>query len=65
MRAFESDIYPHPDGSVDAARDLEALDTEFLLNDLGVVERRMEKIEEGLRKGITKDKAVAQKELAP
>ncbi len=42
VRAFESDLVPHPDGRVDAARDLEALDTEFLLNDFGVVERRME-----------------------
>lgn len=64
VRAFESDLVPHPDGSVDAARDLEALDTEFLLNDLGVVERRIEKIEDGLRKGATKNKAAAQAELA-
>ena len=64
VRAFESDLAPHPDGSVDAARDLEALDTEFLLNDLGIVERRMEKIEDGLRKGATKNKAAAQAELA-
>ncbi|MCA9897122.1 MAG: redox-regulated ATPase YchF [Ardenticatenaceae bacterium] len=63
VRAFESDLVPHPDGSVDAARDLEILDTEFLLNDLGVVERRMEKIEDGLRKGATKNKAAAQAEL--
>ncbi|MCA9918408.1 MAG: redox-regulated ATPase YchF [Anaerolineales bacterium] len=63
VRAFESDLVPHPDGSVDAARDLEILDTEFLINDLGVVERRMEKIEDGLRKGATKNKAAAQAEL--
>jgi ribosome-binding ATPase len=64
VRAFENDVYPHPDGSVDAARDLEALDTEFLLNDLGIVERRIEKIQDGLRKGATKNKAAAQAELA-
>ncbi|MCA9931274.1 MAG: redox-regulated ATPase YchF [Anaerolineales bacterium] len=64
VRAFESDLYPHPDGSVDAARDLEALDTEFLLNDLGVVERRMEKIADSLRKGAAQNKAAAQAELA-
>ncbi|MFZ1400481.1 MAG: redox-regulated ATPase YchF [Candidatus Promineifilaceae bacterium] len=63
VRAFASDLVPHPDGSVDAVRDLEILDTEFLLNDLGVVERRMEKIEDGLRKGATKNKAAAQAEL--
>ncbi|MEZ4518209.1 MAG: redox-regulated ATPase YchF [Chloroflexota bacterium] len=64
VRAFENDLVPHLDGSVDALRDLEALDTEFLLNDLGAVERRIEKIDEGLKKGATKDKAAAQAELA-
>jgi len=64
VRAFESDLVPHPDGSVDARRDLEVLDTEFLLNDLGIVERRIEKIEDGLRKGATKNKAAAQAESA-
>lgn len=64
VRAFENASVPHPDGRVDAARDLAALDTEFLLNDLGVVERRIEKIQEGLKKGATKDKGVAQTELA-
>jgi GTP-binding protein YchF len=63
VRAFENASVPHPDGRVDAARDLAALDTEFLLNDLGVVERRVEKIQEGLKKGATKDKAAAQAEL--
>lgn len=64
VRAFASDRFPHPDGSVDAARDLEILDTELLLNDLGIVERRIEKIEDGLRKGAIKNKAAAQAELA-
>ncbi|WP_420642229.1 redox-regulated ATPase YchF [Candidatus Leptofilum sp.] len=63
VRAFESDLVPHADGSVDAARDLEIVDTEFLLNDLGIVERRIEKIEDGLRKGATKNKVAAQAEL--
>lgn len=64
VRAFESDVAPHPEGSVDPDRDLEAVDTEFLLNDLSIVERRLEKVEDGLRKGATKDKAAAQAELA-
>ncbi|WP_374685623.1 redox-regulated ATPase YchF [Promineifilum sp.] len=64
VRAFENASVPHPDGRVDAARDLAALDTEFLLNDLGVVERRIEKIQEGLKKGASKDKAAATAELA-
>ena len=64
VRAFESANVPHPDGRVDPARDLAALDTEFLLSDLGVVERRIEKIQEGLKKGASKDKAAATAELA-
>ncbi len=65
VRAFESNTYPHPDGAVDALRDLEALDIEFLLNDLFTVEKRMEKLQEGLARGAFKDnKAAAQAELA-
>ncbi|HEX6386214.1 MAG TPA: DUF933 domain-containing protein [Anaerolineae bacterium] len=64
VRAFESDVAPHPEGSVDTDRDLESVNTEFLLNDLSIVERRIEKVEDGLRKGATKDKAAAQAELA-
>jgi GTP-binding protein YchF len=64
VRAFKNASVPHPDGRVDPARDLAALDTEFLLNDLGVVERRIEKIQEGLKKGASKDKAAATAELA-
>jgi ribosome-binding ATPase len=65
VRAFESDLTPHPDGRVDPARDLAALDTEFLLNDLGIVEKRLLKLHEGLTKGAFKDnKALAQAEAA-
>ncbi len=63
VRAFASDLVPHEDGSVDALRDLEALDMEFLLNDLLVVERRMEKLEHGLQRGAFKNKSEAQAEL--
>lgn len=65
VRGFESDLAPHPDGSVDAQRDLEALDLELLLNDLVVVEKKIEKLSEGLKRGIYKnDKAEAQREMA-
>ena len=64
VRAFESDLVPHLDGSVDAARDLEAVDTEFLLSDLATVEKRMQKLQEGLQRGAFKDNKVeAQQEL--
>lgn len=63
VRAFESELAPHPDGVVDAARDLAALDTEFLLSDLVIVEKRLEKLRAGLSRGAFKDnKAEAQAE---
>ena len=64
VRAFEDEMIPHPDGSVDPLRDLEALDTEFLLYDMVQVEAKLERISEGLRKGAVKDKIQAQREEA-
>jgi GTP-binding protein YchF len=64
VRAFESDLYPHPEGEVDALRDLQALDMEFLFNDLVIVENRIEKLTNGLQRGLFKDnKAAVQAEL--
>lgn len=50
VRAFENPLAPHPAGSVDPIRDLELLDTEFLLADLGVIERRLERLEREMGK---------------
>src|SRR6188474_1495391 len=44
VRAFEDPANPHPDGSLDPARDLERLDLEFLLADLAMTERRLERL---------------------
>jgi len=64
VRAFESDLVPHLDGDVDAARDLEAVDTEFLLSDLETIEKRMQKLQDGLKRGAFKDNKIeAQQEL--
>ena len=43
-RAFEDPANPHPDGSVDPVRDIEQLDLEFLLADLAMAERRLERL---------------------
>ena len=57
VRAFEDDNIPHPSGSVNAARDADAMLTELLLNDLIAVERKLEKLTEERKKGGT-DKAL-------
>jgi GTP-binding protein YchF len=51
VRAFEDENVPHVLESVDPQRDINALETEFLLNDLMVAERRLERLSEEYQKG--------------
>lgn len=64
IRAFEDPTVPHPAGSVDPARDVAVLDTELLLNDLIAAERKLERLDDELRKGGSKDKSAALREQA-
>ena len=64
VRAFENPTVPHPSGSVEAGRDLAALNGELLLNDMIAVERKLERLNEDARKGIVKDKGLHTQELA-
>ena len=41
---------PHPSGSIDPARDAQAMEDELILADLGVAERRLERLEKDLKK---------------
>lgn len=50
LRVFESDTVPHEKGSVDPVRDFQDLDTELILSDLVVVEKRMERLEKDRKK---------------
>ncbi|MBC8098647.1 MAG: 50S ribosome-binding GTPase, partial [Armatimonadetes bacterium] len=49
IRAFNDDTVPHPYITVDPKRDLETIDSEFLLSDLVTVENRLEKLNDELR----------------
>jgi len=51
VRCFENVNVPHPSGSVDPARDVTAMDSELLLNDLIAVERKLERLTEERKKG--------------
>ena len=55
---------PHPSGSVDAWRDLEQLDLELTLADLGVVEKRVEKLQTSGRHGTPAEREANERELA-
>lgn len=50
VRAFADDNHLHPDGSVDPVRDIETLDMELLFSDLGIVEKRLQRIIQQLPK---------------
>jgi len=50
VRAFRDQGVAHPSGSVDPARDAQAMEDELILADLGVVERRLERMEKDLKK---------------
>ena len=53
VRMFRDPSVPHPSGSVDPARDVRTMEDELILADLGVVERRLERLERDLKKGNT------------
>ena len=56
IRAFERADVPHPNGSVDPARDVREFDAEMLLADLGIVERRLERLDIAVRSARAGDR---------
>src|SRR5689334_22449525 len=50
LRLFASDTIPHEKGSVDPIRDMEDLETELILSDFAVVEKRLERLEKDRKK---------------
>jgi len=55
VRAFRDPAIIHSEGSVDPRRDIETMETELILADLDVAERRRERLELSLRKGKSKE----------
>jgi ribosome-binding ATPase len=53
LRAFNDPAVAHPSGSIDPARDAQAMEDELILADLGVAERRLERLERDLKKSRT------------
>jgi GTP-binding protein YchF len=50
VRQFENEAVPHPEGNVDVLRDIQFLETEFLLADMTLIENRIEKIQKEILK---------------
>lgn len=63
VRAFEDDAIPHPYDTIDPKRDVETLDTEFLLSDLIAIEKRLERLKGDLGKGKKDGREQVQKEI--
>jgi ribosome-binding ATPase len=53
VRAFRDEAVPHAAGTVDSARDVQTMEEELILADLGVAERRLERLERDLKKART------------
>jgi GTP-binding protein YchF len=53
LRAFRDPAVAHPAGSINPARDAQAMEDELILADLGVAERRLERLEKDLKKSRT------------
>jgi len=51
VRAFHDAAIAHPSGSVNPARDAQAMEDELILADLGIAERRLERLDKDLKKG--------------
>ena len=63
LRCFETDNVPHQEGSVDPLRDLHMMDSEFIINDLVFIERKLERLTDERRKGAGRDKASIDRDI--
>ena len=64
VRAFQREDVPHSLESIDPGRDIAALDAEMMLNDLGIVERRLEKLDITVRTGPAAEREAGEREKA-
>ncbi len=64
VRAFHRDDVPHPQGSVDPGRDIAAFEAELILNDQGIVERRLDKLDITVRSARPGEREAGERETA-
>ncbi|MGE3798459.1 MAG: redox-regulated ATPase YchF, partial [Thermomicrobiales bacterium] len=64
VRAFDDPNLPHPDGSVDPARDVETINLELQFSDLGIVEKRIERLTLQIPKLKGAEREANERELA-
>lgn len=64
VRCFDNPSVPHSHGSIDPIRDIAAMDSDLLLNDLIAIERKLERLTEEIRRNVKGDKAQMEREAA-
>ncbi len=64
VRAFDDPAVPHPEGSVDPARDVAAMDLELAFADLALIERRLERLAAELRSQKAGERGAGEREQA-
>jgi GTP-binding protein YchF len=63
VRAFEDEAVPHPDDTIDPARDLFVMESELILNDMTTIDRRLERLKGTKLRGTPEErKKLAQEE---
>lgn len=61
IRVFDNPTVPHPSETIDPVRDIHTVETELIIGDMGVVEKRIERLEQDIAKG--RGRAEAEKEM--
>jgi len=64
VRAFRDETVPHPEGSIDPDRDIAAVNLELAFADIGMLERRYEKLEITVRSARAGEREAGERELA-
>jgi GTP-binding protein YchF len=62
VSAFDDPAVPHPSGTIDPARDLEALDLELILADLAMIDRRLDRLQASGRHGSPAEREANERE---
>ncbi len=65
VRAFDDSGVPHPEGSIDPARDIAAVDLELAFSDMAIIERRLTRLNAEIGKMASREKEarIAERDL--
>jgi len=64
VRAFADDAVPHPLGSVDHRRDMEKVAFDLLFADIAIIDRRIERMREGMKAARASDRDAEERAIA-